>query len=96
MIMEATKIKLNMLRSIMEADEAQLEQKVKQAFTEFCSACNTDTGCEAQKAPDPIVAYSRDGQPLDVEALKKEILAITEDAHNGLPVHQRLSGILWL
>jgi hypothetical protein len=95
--MDATKIKLKMLRSIMEADEAHLEAKVKEAYTEFCSECNTDgSNCASDAKANRVVAYSRDGLPLSFDALKKEILSITEDANKGLPVHHRLNGILWL
>ena len=81
----------------MEADEAHLEAKVKEAFTEFCSECNTDgSSCAAEAKSNRVLAYSRDGQPLGIEALKQEILSITEDANKGLPVHHRLNGILWL
>jgi len=88
-----------MLRRIMEADESQLEAKVHEAFTEFCNECNTspEAACiKMPSQPDVVLAYSREGQPLNAEALKKEILSITEDANKGLPVQHRLNSIFWL
>lgn len=87
-----------MLRRIMEADEAQLEEKVHEAFTEFCNECNTAPGSACKKSSDTghVIAYGRDGQPLNANALKKELLSITEDANNGLPVQNRLNSIFWL
>lgn len=80
----------------MEANEAQLEEEVQEAFTEFCSDCNTVPQCKNSVSDNNILAYGRDGQPLNIESLKKEILSITEDANKGLPVQHRLNGILWL
>ncbi|WP_116788184.1 hypothetical protein [Flavobacterium psychrotrophum] len=96
--MDTTKIKLKMLRRIMDADETQLEQKVHEAFTEFCSDCNTSPNsvCAKNEIPNPVLAYSRDGQPLTATTLKEELLSITEDANKGLPVQHRLNSIFWL
>ena len=99
--MNIAQLKLDIIKKIMESDDDELAIKLEQVLSnKNYTQRETDPG--VYESGTTVIAYKADGQPLTIENLKAEILALTDDGCKGskpashCSVKTQLRGILWL
>jgi len=100
--MNTAELKLQIIRRIMESDDADLAYRVEQLLSKDNNNTKKEPQHDLHEAGSTVIAYRADGQPLTVRDLKAEILEITDDGCKGsgpathCSVKTRLKGIFWL
>ena len=100
--MNIAQLKLDIIKKIMESDDDELAIKLEQVLTKKNNKVEIITHTDVYESGTTVIAYKADGQPLTIENLKAEILALTDDGCKGAKpashcsVKTQLRGILWL
>ena len=100
--MNIAQLKLDIIKKIMESNDDEFALKLEQVLSQKNNRIEKESHTDVYESGTTVIAYKADGQPLTIENLKAEILAMTDDGCKGAKpashcsVKTQLRGILWL